>query len=116
MLLSASIGRKPFRLFAFLHRLGDHFRIGAKPLRLLDELATLDLEDLHPAAALVVGRGYLERWHQTAEAKVTDRFEALLDLFAGRLVSAIRLDRVAGRLDVKGGPQQATVVHDRVVH
>src|SRR5947207_2508676 len=37
-------------LFGLLYRLGDHLRISVDPVGLLDELAALDLVDLHPAA------------------------------------------------------------------
>src|SRR6266571_4574787 len=114
MLLSASITRL-LRLFGLFDRLGNDLRKGTEPVGLLDELAALDLKDLDPAAALVIGRGDLQGRYQPAEAEVLDRLEALLDLFAGRLLAAIRLDRVAGRLGVKSGPQYATVVHNRVV-
>src|SRR6516162_11828324 len=99
MLLSASIGRRPFRLFGLLDHLGDDVRIGAEPVGLLDELATLDLENLHPAAALMVRRADLERWHQPAQAKAFDLLEALLHILAGRLLAAVQCERVARRLD-----------------
>ena len=49
---------------------------------------------------LVIGRGDLKRWHQTAEGKVMDGLEPVLHLLAGRRVAAIGLQCVAGRLDV----------------
>src|SRR6516162_5312031 len=116
MLLSASIGQRPLPLFGLADRLGDDLRIGAEPVGLLDELAVLDLEDLHPAAALMIGRGDLERRHQPTQGKVFDLLEALLHVLTGRLLAAVHFERVASRLDVEGGPQNATVVHHRVVH
>src|SRR5947199_7118349 len=103
MLLSASIGRA-LLLFRFFDRGGDDLRIAAEPLRLLDELAALDLEDLDKSAAFMVRRGNLERRHQTAEAEILDRLEALLHILAGRLLAAVGLDRVADRLDMEGRP------------
>src|SRR5215471_1434883 len=116
MLLSASItahpsplprlrgrGNGPF-LFRLCDGLCDHFRISAEPVRRLDELIALDLEDLHVSAALVIGCADLKRWHQPAEREVMDLLEALFDLLAGRLLPPIRFDRVAGRLSVKSSP------------
>src|SRR5262252_2978937 len=100
MLLSASIGPGYPPLFGLLDRVRDDLGISAEPVRFLDEFAALDLEDLHPAAALVVGRGDLKRWHKAAEGKVMDRLEPVLDLLAGRRLAAIGLQRVAGCLDV----------------
>src|SRR6266581_6468554 len=108
MLLSASIGRaSPRFLFGFFDRGGDDIRIAAEPLGLLDELAAFDLEDLDKSAAFMVRRGDLERRHQPAEADILDRLEALLHVLAGRLLAAIRLDRIADRLDMECRPQQA---------
>src|SRR5438552_12624609 len=115
MLLSASI-RWALLLFGLFDGGGDDLRIAAEPLGLLDELAALDLEDLYISAALVVGRGDLERWNQTTEAEILDRLEAILHILAGRLLPAVRFERIANRLDMDGGPQHAAVVHDRVVH
>src|SRR5260221_13226620 len=95
---------------------GDDLRIGAEPVGLLDELAALDLEDLHPATAFMVGSVDLERRNQTAEAEIVDRFEAFLHIFPGRLLAARRLERIADRLDMDGGPKDAAVVNHRVVH
>src|ERR1700739_4602110 len=100
------------RSLGLFDRCRDHLRIGADPLGLLDEFAALGLVDLHPAAALVVGRGDVERRHQPAEGEIVDRLEPLLDLFTGRLLAAIRLDRVADRLDMERRDQEAAVVHD----
>src|SRR6266853_3924394 len=115
MLLSASI-RWALRLLGLLDRGGDDIRIAAEPLGLLDELAALDLEDLDKSAAFMVRRGDLEGRHQTTEAEVLDRLEALLHILAGRLLPAIRFDRIANRLDMQRRPQQAAVVHHRTVH
>src|SRR6267378_648737 len=103
MLLSASIGR-PLRLLGFFDGGRHYLRIAAEPFGLLDELAALDLEDLDKSAAFMVRRGDLERRDQTAEAEILDRLEALLHILAGRLLPAVRLDRVADRLDMDGGP------------
>src|ERR1700737_4859999 len=118
MLLSASIvsASNPARLFGLGNSLGDDLRVAAEPLGLLDELAALDLEDLHPAAAFVVRRGHLERWHQAAEAEIVDLLEALLHILAGWLLAAVCFERIADRLDMDGGPQDAAVVDHRVVH
>src|SRR5215207_836447 len=115
MLLSASI-KPPRCLLRLLDRRGDDVREAAEPLGFLDELAALDLEDLHPAAALVVFGVDLERRDQPAETEIPDLLEALLDVLALRRLAAGRLDRVAHRLDMHGGPQDAAVVEDRVVH
>ena len=68
------------RLIGGLDRVFDNVAIGAEPVGLLDELAVMDLEDLDPAAALVVGRGDLQRRHKTAQGEVVDLFHAFLDL------------------------------------
>src|SRR5215207_2694417 len=104
------------RLFGLLDLGGDDLRIGADPFGLLDELAALDLVDLHPAAAFVILRGHGERRHDAAERELLDRLEALLDLLAGRLLAAIRLHRVADRLDVQRRIQDAAIVHHRIAH
>src|ERR1700736_2490375 len=111
----ASRGCRPVRANASLRRgdrLGEDLGITAEPLRFLDELAALDLEDLYPAAAFMVGRGDLQRRNQAAEGEVLDRLEALAHVLAGRLGAALRLNGVADRLDVNGGDQQSTVVID----
>src|SRR5437870_2296356 len=115
MLLSASIG--PLSgLFGLLDGCLNHFRIGAEPFGLLDEFAALDLEDLDKPAALMVRRGDFERRYQPAEAEILDLLEALLDVLAGRLLPALRLDRVARRLGMQRRPEDAAVVHDGVGH
>src|ERR1700726_3385611 len=102
MLLSASIvrpqtqsGPVQTRLLGLGDRLGDDLRIAAEPLRLLDELAALDLEDLHPAAAFMVGLSHLERRNQSAQAEIVDLLKALLHVLPGRLFAAIGLERIA---------------------
>src|SRR5438046_1640382 len=115
MLLSASM-RWALRLFGLFDRGGDDIRIAAEPLGLLDELAALDLEDLDKSAAFMVRGGDLERRDETAEPEILDRLEALLHILAGRLLPAIRFDRIANRLDMQRRPQQAAVVHYRAVH
>src|SRR5215471_13445539 len=52
--------------------LRHHVRVRRVPVGHLDELATLHLPDLDEPAALVVGRGDLERRHQPAEGEVRD--------------------------------------------
>src|SRR6266699_4756370 len=108
MLLSASI-RCALLLLGLLDRGGDDIGIAAEPLGLLDELSALDLEDLDKSAAFMVRRGDLERRHHPAEAEILDRLEALLHILAGRLLSAVGLDRIANRLDMEGRPQQSAV-------
>src|SRR6516225_11811483 len=103
-------------LFGFLDCSGHDFRVSAEPVRLLDELAALDLKNLHPAAAFVVARGDLERRDQAAKREVVDRLEARFDVFAGRGLAAGRLKGVARRLDVERRPEDPKVVHNRVVH
>ena len=49
------------RSFGLSDRLGDDLGVSAEPVCLFDKLAARDLEDLHPAAALVVGRRHFER-------------------------------------------------------
>src|SRR6266851_7019238 len=115
MLLSASI-RRALPLLRLFDGSGDDIRIAPEPLGLLDELAALDLEDLDEPAAFMIRRGDLEGRHQTTEAEVLDRLEALLHILAGRLLPAIRFDRIANCLDMEGRPQQATVIHDRALH
>src|SRR5260370_29514410 len=69
MLLSASIARsRP--LFGLGDGLGDDLRIAAEPLGLLDELATLDLEDLDKSATFMVRRGDLERRGPTTKPEI----------------------------------------------
>src|SRR5437660_12277222 len=101
--IPAGIARMPAgRANALLRRgdgLGEDLGITPEPVRFLDELAALDLEDLHPAAAFMVGRGDLQRRYQAAEREVLDRLEALAHVLAGRLGAALRLDGVADRLD-----------------
>src|SRR5437870_233132 len=92
MLLSASI-RWALLLSGLFDGGGDDLRIAAEPLGLLDELTALDLEDLDKSAAFMVRRGDLERRHQTPEAEILDRLEALLHILAGRLLPPVRLDR-----------------------
>src|SRR5437016_9607906 len=70
------------RLFGVLHRVLHDLAIGLHPLRLLDELAALDLEDLHPAAAFMLGGRDRQRRHQSAEIELLDALEALLDVLA----------------------------------
>src|SRR6266852_399565 len=115
MLLSASIGWA-LPLLGFLDRGGDNIWVAAEPLGLLDELTALDLEDLDKPAAFMVRRGDLEGRHQTTEAEIIDRLEALLYILAGRLLPAVRVDRIANRLDMEGRPQQAAVIHDGAFH
>src|SRR4029077_17488797 len=103
-------------LFGLGDRRSDDFRVAPEPLGLLDELAAVDLEDLHPAAALMVGRRDIERRQQAAEAEIVDLLEALFDIIPGRRFAAIGFERIAGRLDMDGGPQEATVVHNRIIH
>src|SRR5260370_23138281 len=97
-------------------RRGDKLRIGAVPVGLLYAFAAFSLEDLHPATAFMVGSVDLERRNQTAEAEIVDRFEAFLHVFSGRLLAARRLERIADRLDMDGGPKDAAVVNHPVVH
>src|SRR5437773_3279773 len=104
----------PSALLGLFYRGVDHVAIGAHPVCRVDEFAALNLEDLDPAATLVIGRGDFERWHEAAQAETADRFQPLLDVVAGRLLAAIRLQRVADRLDMDGGLQQTAVVVDRV--
>src|SRR5437763_13188679 len=99
MLLSASIGDGLASL-GLLDRRLDHVAIGARPVGPLNELAALDLEHLDPAAALVVGLCDFERGHEAAQGETADRFEALLDVVAGRLLAAIGFQRVADCLDM----------------
>src|SRR6266436_6584637 len=107
---------RPSPLLGLGDRLGDDIRVAAEPLGLLDELTALDLEDLYEPAAFMVRRGNLERRHQTTEAEISDRLEALLNILAGRLLPAVRLGRIADRLDMEGCPQQASVVHHSAVY
>src|SRR5690242_14617800 len=103
MLLSASISHLApvvARLFGVLHRVLDDVAIGLHPVRLLDELAALDLEDLHPTAAFVLRRRDRQRWHESAEVELLDALKALLDILALGRLAAGQLQRVLQRLDM----------------
>src|SRR5580704_19169947 len=104
MLLSASIS-----LFRGLDRVLDDIAIVAEPAGRLDELAALDLKDLHPAAAFVVGRGDVERRDEASKG-VVDRLQALFDVVPSRLLAAVRLQGTADRIDIDRRLQQAAVV------
>src|SRR5215470_3492673 len=97
-------------------RLGEHLRIAAEPVGLLDELAALDLEDLHPAATLVVRSAEFHWRDKATQGYVVDRLEALLHVVAGRLCAAFGLNRVANGLDMNGADQEAAIVIDGVRH
>src|SRR6202022_1675516 len=99
-----------------LDRRGYDFRITAEPVGLLDEFAALDLENLHPATALVILGGDLERRKEPAQGEVVDLLEALLDVLAGRLAATRCFDRIADRFDMQRRVEDCTVVDDRVVH
>src|SRR6266404_5725417 len=113
--LPASGGRARI-LLCFCDGLCNHLRIGAEPVGLLNEFAALDLEDLDPSAALMVGCSHLERRNQAAEVEVVDLLEALLDVLARKFLAAGRFEGVAHRLDMDGRPEDAAVVDHRVVH
>ena len=76
----------------------------------------MDLENLHPAAAFMVGRGDLQWWKEAAQGQVVDLLEAILHIRAGRLFPAIGLDRIADRLDMDCGIEDTAVVDHRIVH
>src|SRR2546423_15040145 len=85
MLLSASISHLApvvARLFGVLHRVLHDLAIGLHPLRLLDELDALDLEDLHPAAAFMLGGRDRRRRRQSAPIELLDALEARHDSLA----------------------------------
>src|SRR6516164_10742157 len=103
-------------LLRLLYRGRHHFRISAEPVRLLDELAVMDLEDLHPSAAFVIGGRDLERRHETAQGEVMDLLETALHICSGRLFAARRLQCVPDRLDVERRVEDSTVVDHRIVH
>src|SRR5262249_24804049 len=90
--------------------LGHDVRVGRVPVGDLLELAALHLPDLDEPAALVVGRGHLERRHQPAEGEVVDLLEAGLDVGAGDLAVRLGLERVADGLDVQRGDEHPAVV------
>src|SRR5215831_6829030 len=94
----------------------EHLGIGAEPVGLLDELAALDLEDLHPAATLVVGSAEFHWRDEATQGYVVDRLEALLHVVAGRLRAAFGLNRVANGLDMNRADQEAAIVVDGVRH
>src|SRR5262249_39962813 len=94
----------------------EHLGIGAEPVGLLDELAALDLEDLHPAATLVVRSAEFHWRYEATQGYVVDRLEALLHVVAGRLCAAFGLNRVANGLDMNGADQEAAIVIDGVRH
>src|SRR6516165_2817155 len=105
-----------YGLLRLFYRGRHHFRIPAEPVRLLDELTVMDLEDLHPSAAFVIGGRYLERRHETAQGEAMDLFETVLHILSRRLLSAVGLQRIADRLDVERGVEESTVVDHRVIH
>src|SRR5438874_13808836 len=122
MLLSGGMGweagaRRPapraLLLPGLLDVLGHHVLIRGEPVRDLLELATLHLPDLHEPATLVILRGDLQRRHEPAQREVVDLLEALLRVLAGDLAIRLGLHRVADRLDVKRGHENATVVEHR---
>ena len=76
----------------------------------------MHLENLHPATAFMVGRGNLQWWKEAVQAEVVDLLEAILHIRAGQLFPAIGLDRIADRLDMDRGIEDAAVVDHRVVH
>src|SRR5262245_58228925 len=92
--------------------LGHHVRVSREPVRLLLELAALHLPDLDQPAALVVGRGDLERRYQPAQGEVVDLLEAVLHVLAGDLPVRLGLERVADGLDVDRRDEDAAVVED----
>ena len=60
--------------------------------------------------------GDFERRDQTSQCEVLDLLEALLDVLTCGWLAAGRLESIADRLNVNRGPQNAAIVHDRVVH
>src|SRR6516162_5477020 len=112
MLFSAS---KMPSLLRCLQRMVDDVAIGAEPVGLLDEFAALDLEDLYPAATLMIGRRDLQRRHQAAQRKIADLFESILDVGPGRRFAAIGFQRITDPFDMNRGLQKTTVVIDRVL-
>src|SRR5215472_13074619 len=96
-------------------RVVDDVTIGAEPIGFLDELAALHLEDLHPAAALVIGWGDFERRNEPVQRKSADLFEALLDVSPGRRFAARQFQSVADPLDMDRRLEQPAVVIDRVL-
>src|SRR2546423_14858181 len=97
MLLSASISHLApvvARLFGVLPRALHDRAIGLHPLRLLAELAALDLEDLPPAAAFMLGGRDRQRRHQSAQIELLDALEAFLDVLAFGRFTAGLLQRV----------------------
>src|SRR5215467_3753894 len=112
MLFSAS---KMPSLLRCLQRMLDDVAISTEPVRLLDKLAALDLEDLYPAAAFVVSRGDLQRRHEATQGKIADLLEAVLDISSGRRLAAAGFQRITDALDMDRGLQETTVVIDRVL-
>src|SRR5437016_2661614 len=108
--------RSPAHSFRFLDSVSYHLGIGPEPIGFLDELAVAHLEHLDPAAALMVLTGDFERRDQTSQCEVLDLLEALLDVLTCGWLAAGRLESIADRLNVNRGPQNAAIVHDRVVH
>src|ERR1700723_1100114 len=120
MLLSASIERSRYQgiatLLGGLDRVLDHVAIGVEPVGLLNELAVMDAEYLHPAAALMICRGDLQRRDKAAPREGLHLFHAGLDLLGRRLLAATDLERIGQPLDLDGRLQQAAVIDDRIVH
>src|SRR5215472_13138218 len=92
-------------LFRLFDSGGHDFGVGAKPVGLLDELTVMDLKDLHPAAALVVLRGYLERWDQAAEGEIPDLLEPILHLVCRLLLATKNFESVAESFDMERSDQ-----------
>src|SRR5215471_3853426 len=98
MLFSASMAASPVQAceasFGVCDGVLDDVAIRLEPVRLFDELAAFDLEDLHPAATLVLGRGDLQRWYQTTQRQAVNHLEAFFHVLAGRRLAACQLQGI----------------------
>src|SRR6516165_9760121 len=106
----------PLALFRGLQQPCQNLRIATEPIRLLDELASLDLKNLHPTATLMVGSAEFERRNETAQCEIANRLESFLDILARGRLAALAPYGVADGLDMESGSQQATVVIDGLFH
>src|SRR6185295_12967513 len=92
-------GTRRLRLPRVLDVLGQHVRVCREPIGGLGELAALDLPDLNEPAALVIGRGDLQRRNEPTEREAGDLLEAGLDVRPGDLAVRLGLQGIPDRLD-----------------
>lgn len=108
---------EPLRALAtlLLQALSDHVRVGLEPIGHPDEGAALHLPDLHPAAALVVLGGDLDRRNEAAEREVLDVLEPGLHVGTGDRSVGFGAQRVADGLHGQRRLQHSAVVVDDAI-